>query len=31
MHSRALVGIGGFPDERLLEYVLGLAEVRRLE
>jgi dipeptidase E len=30
MDSRTLVGIGGFPDEPLLEYVLGLARGRRL-
>jgi dipeptidase E len=30
MDSRTVVGIGGFPDEPLLEYVLGLARGRRL-
>jgi dipeptidase E len=30
MDSRTVVGIGGFPDERMLEYVLGLARGPRL-
>jgi dipeptidase E len=30
MDSRTVVGIGGFPDERMLEYVLELARGRRL-
>jgi len=30
MVSRTIVGIGGFPDRRMAEYVLGLARGRRL-
>ena len=30
MDIRTIVGIGGFPNERMLEYVLGLARGRRI-
>ena len=30
MTNRTIVGIGGFPNDRMLEYVLGLARGRRL-
>src|ERR1035437_2148209 len=30
MHSPQIVGLGGFPQEAMLEYVLGLARGRRV-